>query len=638
MTLLKRRWRESGISTKIILLMQAVLLVTSILFCTVSIYRARTDIKRAIWRRMLDIVNCAAASVDGDYLADLSADDVGTKEYNDLYKKLAVFRDNVDFEYIYSLRKVDDHNYIFTMDLDPEDPAAFGDEVLFTEALAKAGNGTSAVDEEAYEDKWGEFYSAYSPVFDSSGKVAGVIAVDFSADWFDSQLSAQTRTNVISFAIILVISLLVSAVLSLITLRPFVKAQEQLLEEKVRAEGANRAKSDFLANMSHEIRTPINAMMGMNEMILRETRQMRDIIETNPYGAIESSSNILTYASDCENAGQNLIAIINDILDFSKIEEGRMDLVEAPYKISSLLKELRETISIKADDKGLEFFINVDDDLPDVLCGDEVRTRQVLTNLINNAVKYTEHGFVSLTVNGEKKAGDTFLLKAVVRDSGIGIKHEDLQKLFKRFSRLEMERNSTLEGTGLGLVITQRLLDMMNGTVEVESEYGKGSVFTVTIPQRIVSEDEQDENAAQLKSEPDRSGPLRAPEARILAVDDTRVNLTLVTALLQDTGITVDTALSGADAVAMAHRTHYDTILMDQRMPEMDGVETLKLIRLDAGGASAASPVICFTADAVVGAKERYLAEGFDDYMSKPITGYALEEMLAKHLPQTKLK
>ena len=593
---------------------------------------------------MLDIANCAAASVNGDVLKLLSDDNVGGEESKEIYKTLAVFRDNVELTYVYCIKRESEGHYIFTLDLDPLTPASYGEEVEFTEALDSAGHGKSAVDEIPYTDRWGEFYSAYSPVFDSAGNVAGVVAVDFAVEWFDSQLSAQTRSTISSYLIILIFCLLVGGILALLTVRPFVRQQGELLEEKVRAESANHAKSDFLANMSHEIRTPINAVLGMNEMILREDRRALNTDDKNIdcETAKDALKNIGVYAADVENAGHNLLALVNDILDFSKIEAGRLDLVEAPYKLTSILNNLSNMVLFKAQDKGLNFIIDVDETLPNELLGDEMRVKQILTNILNNAVKYTEKGHVKLSIKGEKQNDDKILLTVEVEDTGIGIKEQDRAKLFKQFQRLEMEKNSTVEGTGLGLVITQRLLEMMGGSIYVESEYGKGSVFTVQIPQKIVSEnavgDFQERFKANVMEAKTYRESFRAPSAHILIVDDTRINLTVATNLLKNTGIQIDTATGGAQAVNMAEKNLYDVILMDQRMPEMDGTEALHRIRATEGGKSKDMPVICLTADAVVGAKERYLAEGFSDYLTKPIDSYELEKMLIKHLPVKKVE
>ena len=633
---------KNKLFTKIILLVEVIILITSSLFCTVSIYRARVGIRKAIQQRMLDISNCAAGSVNGDVLGALDESTIGTPEYEDLYSRLAVFRDNVELEYVYAIKQVGEKDFIFTMDLDQVRPAAYGDSVKYTEALASAGRGVAAVDEVPYSDSWGVFYSAYSPVFDSKGNVAGIVAVDFAVDWFEYQLSSQTRSTIISYIVILLLSLLVAAGLSMITVRPFVRAQGELLAEKVRAESANRAKSDFLANMSHEIRTPINAVLGMNEMILREDQRAQELAKSDSAEVMKTLKNIGVYANDVKNAGHNLLAIINDILDFSKIEAGKMDITEAPYQLSSLLNDLNNMILFKAQDKRLDFKIDVDRTLPDDLYGDEVRVRQILTNILGNAVKYTEKGSVRLTLRGEEQGDGTILLKAEVCDTGIGIRPEDKDKLFTKFQRLEMEKNSTVEGTGLGLVITQRLLDMMGGTISVESEYGKGSVFTVTIPQRIVSNVSVGNFQERFETNMQKGGAykesFRAPSAKVLVVDDTRINLAVVSNLLKSTLMHIETSLSGAEAVKKAEDTEYDLILMDQRMPEMDGTEALHKIRETSGGKNTKTPVICLTADAVIGAKERYLSEGFSDYLTKPIDSFALEKMLRKYLPESKIK
>ena len=408
------------------------------------------------------------------------------------------------------------------------------------------------------------------------------------------------------------------------------------------ADQANKAKSDFLAEMSHEIRTPINAVLGMNEMILRESEQA---LETAPVGRQAAAfHNIRIYAGNIGSAGNNLLSIINDILDFSKIEAGRLEIVPGNYELSSVLNDVSNIACFRAQEKGLDFQVDVDETIPDGLYGDEVRIRQVITNLLGNALKYTNRGSVRLEVRCETEViedGRPITLIVAIRDTGIGIREEDQKKLFTKFQRVDLQRNSTVEGTGLGLAITQSLVDMMGGEIRVESTYGVGSVFTVLLPQKIVScepvgnfQTKFEKNVLVTRVCRDT---FRAPEARILIVDDTRMNLTVATGLLKSTEIRIDTAAGGREAIEYARTTPYDLILMDQRMPKMDGTEALHKIREQKDGENRETPVICLTADAVIGAKERYLSEGFTDYLTKPIDSKALEKLLLRYLPAEKI-
>ena len=404
------------------------------------------------------------------------------------------------------------------------------------------------------------------------------------------------------------------------------KAEESdsLRREKEFSDRASQAKSAFLANMSHEIRTPINAILGMNEMILREVER----------------PNIREYAQSISRAGEALLSIINDILDFSKIESGKLEIVESEYQLSRLLKNVVAMIQPKADAKGLEFHLHIDEDLPDALMGDMMRVQQVVINILTNAVKYTPMGEINFYVFNERKEENRIYLSFVVNDTGIGIKEEDQKKLFRDFERLDQEKNRNIEGTGLGLAITHMLLDLMGGTISLKSVYGEGSTFTVVLPQTIM-EDSPIGNLAERMSEStvhsEQYVPsFTAPDAKILVVDDNEMNLLVVTGLLKETKMRIDTCMSGPECLERLAEEEYDVILLDHMMPSMDGVETLH--RAENLPNAKNTPFIMLTANAVSGAKDAFLREGFAAYLSKPIDSMLLEATLMKYLPASKLR
>ena len=311
-----------------------------------------------------------------------------------------------------------------------------------------------------------------------------------------------------------------------------------------------------------------------------------------------------------------------------------------------MLNDVSNLIAFRAREKDLNFEVNVDPSIPDLLYGDEVRVRQIITNVLNNAVKYTREGSVALAVKNASdqpvKINEPMILLCIVKDTGIGIREEDIARLFEKFERVDLEKNSTVEGTGLGLAITKSLLDLMGGTIEVESEYGRGSVFSMRIPQKVLGlepvGDFEEKIRRSLQDENRHRNTFRTHDARILIVDDTRMNLMVAARLLKHTEIEIDTAESGAEAIALAEKIPYDLILMDQRMPGMDGTEAMKLIRAQETGKNRTTPFICLTADAISGARERYIAEGFTDYLCKPADSYALERILLKYLPKEKIE
>ncbi|MBQ1808887.1 MAG: response regulator, partial [Selenomonas sp.] len=406
-----------------------------------------------------------------------------------------------------------------------------------------------------------------------------------------------------------------------------VAAEESTALREARDEAlrANRAKSEFLANMSHEIRTPLNAILGMNEMIMRE-----------------ASGILKKYAFNIKSAGETLLSIINDILDFSKIESGKMEIVPVSYSLSSVLNDVYNMVSYKAGQKGLEFTMHVDQDIPDALIGDEVRLRQVVVNILNNAVKYTPKGSVTFTVKaGGEAENDKLELQFITQDTGIGIREEDKEKLFSKFQRLDLQKNRNIEGTGLGLAITVRLTEMMQGTISVDSVYGEGSTFTINLPQQVEKyEPIGDFNArieAALQEEENYRESFTAPQAHILVVDDNDMNLTVVESLLEKTRIHIHTASSGKDCLQLIADNHYDIVLLDHMMPEMDGIETLQRAKNLITSKCQDTPFIALTANAVAGVREMFLGKGFTDYLSKPVDGKTLERVVQKYLPSDKI-
>lgn len=388
--------------------------------------------------------------------------------------------------------------------------------------------------------------------------------------------------------------------------------------EKDAANASNKAKSDFLANMSHEIRTPMNAIIGMDEMILR----------TSPGEPVRK------YALDIQSAGKTLLSIINDILDFSKIESGKMELVPVKYSFASVMNDVVNMTMKKAQDKALDYRLDVSEAIPSVMYGDEIRVRQIMLNLINNAIKYTHEGNVSVGVSFDRSSQ---MLELVVSDTGIGIREEDIGKLFGSFQRLDENKNRNIEGTGLGLNITMRLVKMMDGTIDVNSKYGEGTTFTARIKQTVVDVTPVGDFAQNLlrvqEHQNEYSPSLFAPSAKVLIVDDNDMNLEVIDGLLKDTGMNITTAGSGAECISILQEKSFDLVFLDQMMPGMSGTQTLAEIKKDR--LAEGIPIIALTADAIVGAKDNYIKEGFNDYLSKPVMYEALEALLLKYLDKS---
>ncbi len=403
-----------------------------------------------------------------------------------------------------------------------------------------------------------------------------------------------------------------------------IKTGQDLLrseQKKQQAILARKAQAKFLANMSHEIRTPINAIIGMNEMILRE----------NDNKVIED------YAYNIQSASDMLLRLVNDVLDFSKIESGQLELVEDAYNLAELIQDEILLLKARAAGKPISIKIDIDSKLPTRLWGDELRIKQILTNLLSNAVKYTKEGMVTLKAFFSRIDNENIVLEFEVIDTGIGIRQEDLSKLFDSFKRLELNKNRNIQGTGLGLNIAKMLVDLMHGKINVQSEYEKGSTFSVAIPQRVIDNQQIGDFEATLKKNRVEKNTAEnlfvAPEANVLVVDDNEMNLALIKGLLKRTQIHVDAVSSGIKGYKVSRKKKYDIIFMDHMMPDLDGIETLKMIREDKNNPNCDGVVIALTANAIAGCREMYLESGFNDYFSKPIQADKLDELLIKYLP-----
>ncbi len=398
------------------------------------------------------------------------------------------------------------------------------------------------------------------------------------------------------------------------------KQYEDIKIAKEEAERASTAKTRFLANISHEIRTPINTIMGMNEMVMRE--DAKDV----PKGYFMS---VINYSLDIRNASEALLSLINDLLDMSKIESGKMNLVEQEYNTEELLRSIVSMIRVRSSQKGLFFDVDVDESIPVRMYGDCGKIKQITLNLLTNAVKYTQKGGFSLRVFMEEKTNDTCRIRISVKDTGMGIKEEDRDKLFTAYQRLDEVKNSDIQGTGLGLDISMKFAQILGGTLTCESKYGEGSEFVLTITQKIV---DRKAIGAFIERQDHNAGPYKprfiAPEADILVVDDNPMNLEVIKGLLKSTKMFITTAMSGPECLEKIRYGRFNMVFLDHMMPGMDGIETLERIREDYPDL----PVYALTANSTAG-EDYYISKGFNGYLTKPIDTVILERIILKHLP-----
>ncbi len=424
-----------------------------------------------------------------------------------------------------------------------------------------------------------------------------------------------------SFSTVIIVSALIS-VMVIFQNKIFKEENEVAEEQKKEIEELNKAQNNFFSSMSHEIRTPINTIIGLNEMILRE----------------DVSDEVAEDAKNIQNASKMLLSLINDILDMSKIESGKMDIVPVSYHMGDMLSDIVNMIWIRAKEKGLSFHIDVDQTMPVQFFGDEVRIKQVLVNILNNAVKYTEEGSVTLSIHCEKAENGVAQVIYSITDTGIGIKKENIPHLFSAFKRVDEENNRYIEGTGLGLSIVKQLVNLMGGDIAVNSVYTKGSTFVISLPQTVLDETEIGdlnlETRHAMNERKHYKQSFEAPKAKVLVVDDNETNLLVAEKLLRDTKIQIDKAASGTECLKKTQQTSYHMIFMDHLMPEMDGIECFHNIRNQTGGLNHETPVVVLTANAGSNNQELYRREGFDGYLLKPVTGNQLEMELLKNLPR----
>ena len=542
--------------------------------------------------------------------------DIKRDDYQALRKKIVEYAKEANVLYAYYLRVIDgkvyfivdnDFNEETRVGLDTE-PEELEDNPDMLPALAGENNITELG---SYASGWDGLISGYAPIFDADGNVVALAGADID----DRELIFTTLSKrYLAFGNIFAI---------LLTLASGIFGFFKFITKARAAEKASTAKTRFLSRMSHEIRTPMNAVIGMSELAAMN------------YGKQDG----MEYLAQIKHAGNSVLAIINDILDLSAVESGKLRITNAQYKVASLLSDVLAIVRIRMNDnKDLELIADIDQNIPETAIGDETRVKEILLNLLTNATKYTPKGFVKFSARCQRDATDNILCIFEISDSGIGIKPEDINRLFVDFSRADEKNTSKIEGTGLGLSITRMLCQAMGGDITVESKYGEGSKFTATILQKIPSDSYpigSFEDILASENVETWSVNFTAPDFYVLIVDDVATNLMVAEGFLAPYQMKIDTCMSGKDAIALVRQNRYDLVLMDHMMPEMDGLEAVATIR-DYGGYFKTLPIIALTANVVVGMKDMFLKKGFNDFLAKPIEMSKLNELIEKWVPPEK--
>lgn len=580
----------------------------------ILIEQSSNSMKILIQNRMLDISTTAADMLNGDELEKLKAEDKGTAEYQKVNDTLAYFQRNIELNYIYCIQKVGEKEFAFSVDPTIEDPGEFGSPIVYTDALYMASLGHPAVDEEAYTDAWGKFYSAYSPVFDSAGNVAGIVAVDFSAQWYDDQIARQKNT----IAGCMTISLLLCIFLVLMftrKLRQRVKEMTGELQTALEeAKVASKAKTSFLSKMSHEIRTPMNAILGLNHIALE-----------NP----NLPSAVYNQLKKIDASAKHLLSIINDILDMSRIESGRVILKNERFSFYEMLEQINIIVESQCKDKGLSYECKIIGEPEKYYIGDDLKLRQILINILGNAVKFTDKGGkVKLEVEANEKFDDKTVLQFKILDNGAGISEEYLPKIFEAFSQENSSAANKYGSTGLGMAITKGFVEMMGGQIAVESTKGVGSLFTVTVTLNK-SVDITEESIAEDSPTVHRD----LTGKRILLAEDMIVNAEIMIELLKMRGMEVELAENGkiaADKFISHDAGYYSAILMDMQMPEMNGLEAAKTIRNSEHADAKTIPIIALTANAFEEDENKSRQAGMNAHLSKPIEPETIYKTLSR--------